>query len=77
MIWLLTICHHYYLLKYQLVRSLDSSNGFHLQVPPVNTVTYGYRHFHIMHRKSAIVYLIISNTLNLFLKRIENAVNVS
>lgn len=66
MIWLLAICHHYYSLKYQLVHSIHSSNGFLLQVPPVNTVTFGYHHFHIMHRKSAIVYLIISNTLNLF-----------
>ena len=33
------------LVKYQPVRSLHSSNGFLLQVPPANSVTYGYRSF--------------------------------
>ena len=61
-------CHYLssLLLTHQLVRLLHSSNGFLLQVPHVNTVTYGYRHFHIMHRKSVIVYLITSDTLNQF-----------
>ena len=33
------------LVKYQLVCSLRSCNGFLLQVPPVNTVSYDYRLF--------------------------------
>ena len=33
------------LVKYQPVRSLHSSNGFFLQVPPVNAVSYAFRSF--------------------------------
>ena len=54
------------LLKYQRARLLRLSNGLLLQVPSVNTVTYRHRSFSYYATKSGTVYLIISNTLNLF-----------
>ena len=54
------------LLKYQRAHLLRLSNGLLLQVPSVNTVTYRHRSFSYYATKSGTVYLIISNTLNLF-----------
>ena len=54
------------LLKYQRARLLRLSNGLLLQVPSVNTVTHRHRSFSYYATKSGTVYLIISNTLNLF-----------
>ena len=54
------------LLKYQRARLLRLSNGLRLQVPSVNTVTYRHRSVSYYATKSGTLYLIISNTLNLF-----------
>ena len=54
------------LLKYQRARLLHLSNGLRLQVPSVNTVTYRHRSVSYYATKSGTLYLIISNTLNLF-----------
>ena len=54
------------LLKYQRARLLRLSNGLLLQVPSVNTVTYRHRSVSYYATKSGTLYLIISNTLNLF-----------
>ena len=53
-------------LKYQRARLLRLSNGLRLQVPSVNTVTYRHRSVSYYATKSGTLYLIISNTLNLF-----------
>ena len=49
------------LLRYQPARLLRSSNRLLLQVPSVIPWLMDTAHFHIMHRQSGTVYVLLSN----------------